>query len=465
MAAKDVTGKSEIEDPQAISCLVPRGSGHQFLVYGDSCSGTPDTNHASTLARINAAISRMKEAPEFFVFLGDEIMGLIDDEASLRTQWRYWRGTEMQQIASSGIPIFNTTGNHTVFSALSEQVFQRENAHLPQNGPADQKGLSYFIRRDDLLLIMVNTMCSGLGGEGHVETAWLEEVLKSNDGARWKLVAGHHPVFAVNGYAGAYQRTIGDEYVAPFWDLLVRHNVTAYLCSHILAFDVQAHEGVLQITTGGAGTAHLSPPEYEYHHFVQACLDDGGLRYQVIDEYGTIRERLNWPPELPPCGQWKPLLDGIPVDQFNPDRPSVVALRFRGRGFKDDLGNPQTLLAAFSNDGTWAPLWIGLVGQKSRLTARLQPQADRSPHTWLGPVLDAAAEFDFQVALHFDMGPGGILWRANDQAPWNSMDSYSAWGMERLEGCDLARLHPDANAERDSPFRGQNLRINWYAGE
>ena len=72
-----------------------------------------------------------------------------------------------------------------------------------------------------------------------------------------------------------------------FWDVLRRHGVFAYLASHMLAFDVQAHEGVLQIVTAGSGTKHRMPEEIEYLHAVQAALDDDGLRYQVLDDAGS----------------------------------------------------------------------------------------------------------------------------------------------------------------------------------
>ena len=52
-----------------------------------------------------------------------------------------------------------------------------------------------------------------------------------------------------------------------------RHGVLASICSHILAFDVQVHEGVLQLLTAGAGTAHRMPEGIEYLHCVQVSLD------------------------------------------------------------------------------------------------------------------------------------------------------------------------------------------------
>ena len=275
---------------------VPRDSeGQQFVIYADACSGVPGALHETTFAAVNAVVARLHPRPEFICFPGDEIQGLTADMTALRAQWRHWFDQEMAWLDRDAIPLYHTTGNHTTYDAASEAVFREMLADLPRNGPPGQEGLSYWVRRGDLLLVFVNTLWSGLGGEGRVETDWLDRTLATHADARHKLVVGHHPVFPVNGFSGAYQRELGPDEGRAFWRVLVRHNVLAYVCSHMLAFDVQVHEGVLQILTAGAGTAHLMPKETEYLHCVQAALDTTGLRYQVLDTAGQVREWLSWP--------------------------------------------------------------------------------------------------------------------------------------------------------------------------
>ena len=235
--------------------------------------------HEKTFASVNAVVRRLEPPPEFVLFLGDEIAGLTADPAELKVQWRHWLEREMAWLDREAIPLWNTTSNHTTYDEMSEAVFREMLRHLPRNGPRGQEGLSYWVRRGDLLLVFVHTGWTGLGGEGHVETAWLRDVLHRHADARHKLVVGHHPVHPINGFSGAYQREIGPEHAAPFWDALVEGGVFAYLCSHILAFDVQVHRGVLQVCTAGAGTAHRMPEGIEYLHCAQAALDADGLRY------------------------------------------------------------------------------------------------------------------------------------------------------------------------------------------
>ena len=455
-------GTAVSELPDRIPALTPEGAGHQFAFYGDACSGVPGAPHERTFAATNAVVARLTPRPEFIVFPGDEVIGLTTDEAALRAQWRHWLDVEMAWLDRTGTPVFHTTSNHTTYDRMSERVFAEVLSHLPRNGPPDQQGLSYWVRRGDLLLVAVHTAWTGLGGEGHVELEWLDATLRRHAEARHKLVVGHHPVFPVNGFAGDCQRDIADEHAGAFWDLLVRHGVLAYLCSHILAFDVQVHDGVLQVLSAGAGTAHRMPEDVEYLHCVQATLDDDGLRYQVLDQSGVMRERLNWPPRLPPSRIWRPLSAGTqpaPVRGYPEGGPPLVACRFAGRTAAQ-AGPAQTWLATWTDDAALPALWIGLTGRSQRLTVVVGARPGRSPHYWFGPAVATDAVFDMQVALHGDMGPGGFLWRRADGDPWSSLSGASAWGAERVVWPDRWSVGHGKAGVGETPFLGHGLGVS-----
>lgn len=435
-----------------LAALLPRGPGHQFVVYGDSCSGIAGAPHEKTFASVNAVVRRLEPPPQFIAFLGDEVAGLSADAGELRAQWRYWLDREMGWLGRRAIPLWNSTSNHTTYDEMSEAVFCEMLRHLPRNGPPGQEGLSYWVRRGDLLMVFVNTMWSGLGGEGHVETTWLRDVLRQHADARHKLVLGHHPVHPINGFSGAYQREIGPEHAGPFWEALVEGGVLAYLCSHILAFDVQVHRGVLQVCTAGAGTAHRMPEGIEYLHCVQAALDDEGLRYQVLDTEGRARESLSWPLHAPTLERWPPL----PTGESAARGAGVVALRFVGRAAPAGDGSAQTLLAAFDN-GRQPPLWVGLSGPEQRLTVIVGPETRRSPHYWTGPAVAPRTPFDLRLLLHPGMGPGGIMYCTGDDQRWSSLTSASAWGIERLTWPERWSVGHGMRGPADQPFRGDVL--------
>ncbi|MEM7343960.1 MAG: metallophosphoesterase [Chloroflexota bacterium] len=453
---------------EKIPALLPTdSSGHQFVWYADSCSGVPDARHESTLSAVNNIVACLDPPPEFICFPGDEIIGLSADERILREQWRYWFEHEMAWLDREKIPLYHTTGNHTAYDEVSANVYRDVMAHLPQNGPPTGKGLSYFVQRDDLLMIFLDTMGVGLGGEGRVETAWLEQTLITHANVPRKLVFGHHPIHSVNGFSGPYQRDVEPETGRVLWQLFVQYGVMAYVCSHILAFDVQVHQGVLQILTAGAGTAHRMPEGVEYLHCIQGALDEAGLRYQVLDTTGTIREWLTWPLSLPPADTW-PLLDAHTMGSQNFDKPKqgmatchLVVWEFSGICHQE--GNPvQTLLSGWNSDSVLAPLWIGLLGPEQRLSLLLAPTAGRSPHLWCGPTLAPQSPFSIQVAIHTGMGPGGFLWRWNDDSPWSSLIGASARGAEQLVWPMYWGVGHAQRGKADRPFQGSDFEVRWY---
>ena len=294
-----------------ITALTPHGVGHQFVFYGDCASGIPGQLWGNNFHKVNAALQQLHPEPEFIVFLGDHILGPaqfveahgIKEQWGLKEQWHHWFNEEMDWLDSNRVPLYHVTSNHDTFDEASEHVWREVHPDIPKNGPSGQEGLSYWVRRNDLLIVVVNTNFSGLGGNGHVECSWLDSTLAAQADARYKIVAGHVPAFPVNGYDERPRWCIAQGEAETFWSVLTRHKVIAYLCSHIIAFDIQKHEGVLQICSGGAGT-NFGPGgvgegefmgEGEYHHFVQAAIDVNEFRLQTVDKDGTIRERFSQP--------------------------------------------------------------------------------------------------------------------------------------------------------------------------
>ncbi len=447
-----------------IPVLKPGAGGHQFLIYGDSCSGIEDALHEGKFRQVNQSIRALETGPGFICFLGDEIMGLSTDRSELRRQWQYFFTQELAWLDRAAVPIYHSTGNHTVYDRASEDVFREQMAHLPQHGPADQRGLSYFIRRGDLLMIFVNTLWSSGGGEGTVETDWLDETLARHGDVKHKLVFGHHPVWAVNGYFGDYQRLIERRNGLRFWEVLLRHDALAYCCSHILAFDVQARDGILQVCTAGAGAAHRMPPADEYLHFVQAALDEDGLRYQTVDRKGHVREWLCWDWQLPPSAGWAPFEPSsprvLPRDCLQqPCEAHLIVWDIRLSLSPEGGKQPQTILRAQADGGAMAHFWLGISGVDQRVTVLLSPEANRSPHRWHGPALPLDEPVRIQVAIHSGMGPGGLLWRWSDDSPWSSMDGASAWGVERMPWPSTWQIGESADQE---PYRIQHLQVSWH---
>jgi hypothetical protein len=127
----------------SIAALLPRGPGHRFLVYDDSCSGVPGGRHEATFASVNWIARMLNPAPDFAAFLGDEVISLTADADALRAQWRHWLEVETAWLDRAVTRFFHTMSNHTTYDEMSEAVFTEMLPHLPRNGPPGQEGLAY----------------------------------------------------------------------------------------------------------------------------------------------------------------------------------------------------------------------------------------------------------------------------------------------------------------------------------
>jgi hypothetical protein len=450
-----------LADEPAIAALQPRGeSGHRFVLYSDCCSGIPGTPLAANLQAVNQMVARIQPQPEFIAFPGDAVRGYTKDYVELRRQWDYWLGTEMQWVRERKLPLFQSTSNHNTYDDGSEAVFRDVHPDLPRNGPDRQEGLAYWLRRGDLLYVSTHQPDKRM----LIDHAWLDRVLTENADAKHKFVTGHYPVFPVNGYIAWPVWCFPPAQRRPFWDLLVKHDVDAYLASHIIAFDVQVHDGVPQILSGGAGTVH-GPGGFmgrdEYFHAVQIAVDEPGLRYQVHDPTGKVRERLAWPFELPPGEKWQPVENSRATSLLGPIdwTREVAAFRLRGTAARRS-NSDQTLLCGVDLGEGVEPLWIGIDGDSGRLVVRLVPVSGQGWQVWKGPRLADNKSFDLQVALHPGMGPGGILLRATESSPWSSLTTTSSKGCESFKRPSRWSIGHAQSGPYDRPFSGKSLEVS-----
>src|SRR5262249_33585691 len=100
------------------------------------------------------------------------------------------------------------------------------------------------------------------------------------------------------------------------WDVFTKHKVTAYLTSHVLAYDVQVMDGILQICSAAAALTERKtgyPDTTGFVHLTQIPIHKQGLRVHALDVDGIVRETLSWPFAAPPSASWTPLTDAMPA--------------------------------------------------------------------------------------------------------------------------------------------------------
>jgi tartrate-resistant acid phosphatase type 5 len=218
--------------PPAVFSVRPAGQPIRIVGMGDFGSGS-DAQRS-----VAAAIVRMGAAQpfDFGLTFGDNFypsgMTGTDDP-----RWRDWWESLYGPL---GITFYPTLGNHEWYSddgAAAEIAYRSPTWRFPSPYYSFTAGSVQFFAIDTTEI-------------SEAEVIWLDKAIAAST-ARWKVVYGHHPIFAPekNAKNGAYMKYMQ----ARLWPIL-RGRVDAYLCGHQHAMaHMDAREGVHFFMSGGGG--------------------------------------------------------------------------------------------------------------------------------------------------------------------------------------------------------------------
>jgi hypothetical protein len=210
----------------------PAGGTVRAIGTGDFGTGTASQRDVA------AAMVRMGAAKPFDIgiTLGDNFypsgMTGTDDP-----RWRDWWETLYGPL---GITFYPTLGNHEWYSddgAAAEIAYRSPTWRFPSPYYSYTAGPVQFFALDTTDI-------------SEAELLWLDKAISAST-ARWKVVYGHHPIFAPesNARAGLYMKFTQ----ARLWPV-IRGRVDAYLSAHAHAMaHMQSREGVHFFMSGGGG--------------------------------------------------------------------------------------------------------------------------------------------------------------------------------------------------------------------
>jgi hypothetical protein len=119
-------------------------------------------------------------------------------------------------------------------------------------GPAE-----WGVTFDCAQYLALNTAWPSLGGDGGIACGVLARRLGVLDPSLPIVVIGHHLIWPVNGFGNDLSPwNIPADEGERAWNIMRAKGISLYACSHIIAFDVQLHDGLAQLCTGGAGTEY-----------------------------------------------------------------------------------------------------------------------------------------------------------------------------------------------------------------
>jgi hypothetical protein len=185
---------------------------------------------------------------------------------------------DIQSYIGTNYPWYPVVGNHEAETKSDMQWLRGFNpngntlANIVRSGPANGEETTYSFEYGDVHISVINVYYNGLrdtGTGGDVIDPlydWLVNDL-STTSKPVKFVVGHEPAFPQPDEATGRLRHMGDSLDAHelnrdrFWQLLVEHEVTAYICGHTHNFSLYQTGGVWHIDVGHArGFADIGSP-------------------------------------------------------------------------------------------------------------------------------------------------------------------------------------------------------------
>jgi 3',5'-cyclic-AMP phosphodiesterase len=249
----------------ALVFAAPAGS-FRFVFLGDRTGEAQDGIYERVWQQL------AKEHPAFVVSVGDTIQGLNDATAA----------QEWQQILAAlrpyrGIPLYLTPGNHDVWSALSEQLFQQY-ARRPLHYSFDYAQAHFTI--------LDNSRSDKLPA---AEMQYLEKDLAAHAAQPLKFVVSHRPSWLLNA---ALQNPD-----FPLHRLARQYHVQYVVAGHVHQMIHTELEGVTYISLPSAGGHLRLSGRYEDgwffgHTLVEVSGKD--VRFHIEEMEGRVTSLEDW---------------------------------------------------------------------------------------------------------------------------------------------------------------------------
>ena len=228
----------------------PQVAYERFMVIGDFGTGRADQRVVADVMAVRAK----RDGLDFILTTGDNVyqdgVTSIDDP-----QWKA-KLTDMYADAALQVPMYASLGNHDHRGSIKAQIaYSDKNPNWQMPAPyytfsrtlADGTRVQFFAI-DSTPIAGLEPAAEGTA-DREVQLKWLDEALARSD-ARWKIVFGHHPLFAHS------IRGPGKTMIERLEPLLVKHAVDLYFAGHDHTLEMlKPVKGVHYVVSGAAAGA------------------------------------------------------------------------------------------------------------------------------------------------------------------------------------------------------------------
>jgi hypothetical protein len=219
-----------------------------------------------------------KEKPGFVLVCGDMVDGRWwDSPQCVEHMGTVYYSAWIRRMEKHGLKYYTAVGDHELgddpwpkwkvdliphFEKIYTDYFK-----MPQNGPENKKGLAYYVREGDLLLVTVETfeviddsLVVDVTGQ---QLEWFDRVLSEHADAKFKIVQGHVGLWGDLKIRSSSMLKISGEKDSDFYQTMKKHGVDAYLCGEFHDVTVLEEDGIWQIVHGSSwGRTMINTQDY-----------------------------------------------------------------------------------------------------------------------------------------------------------------------------------------------------------
>ncbi|MDZ7260715.1 MAG: metallophosphoesterase [candidate division KSB1 bacterium] len=219
-------------------------------------------------AAVDYFLTQVKaENPDFVLVAGDLVDGhWWDSPQCIQHLGTLYYSDWVQRMKKHDLLFYTAVGDHELgddpwpaekrkLVPYFEKVY-RENLKMPSNGPNTKKGLAYYVKKENFLLITVETfeivndsMYIDVIGD---QLEWFKKVLNENRDVRFKIVQGHVPIWGDLNYRSSSRLMLNNGKQSEFYQTMKQHDIDLYLCGEFHAVTVLESDGIWQIVHGSS---------------------------------------------------------------------------------------------------------------------------------------------------------------------------------------------------------------------
>ncbi|MBN1782191.1 metallophosphoesterase [bacterium] len=261
IVCSSLAGAGQTENPNQVKTI-------RFVSFPDFFNFDVPEPWPKYDAAVDYFLGQVKsENPDFVLIDGDLVDGRWwDSPQCVEVNGTVYFSGWVRRMKQYGLKFYTAVGDHE----LGDDPWPREKRELvphfenvyrnclrmPQNGPENKKGLAYYVREGNLLIVTVETfevvddsMRIAVIGE---QLEWFEKTLEANKDAAFKIVQGHVGLWGDLKSRSSSRLMLEQGKESEFYKVMVRYGVDAYFAGEFHDVTVLEDDGIWQIVHGSS---------------------------------------------------------------------------------------------------------------------------------------------------------------------------------------------------------------------